>query len=91
MITSRSAPVVALLAFALSATCGAQQQSRKRTTAVACDSARAARIVLDSLARLDPFPSAVYGLTRDTLGMRFVTKPDQTPERSLRMAWRLFM
>jgi hypothetical protein len=32
--------------------------------------------VLDSLARLDPFPSAVYRLTQDMLGMRFVTWPD---------------
>lgn len=45
----------------------------------ACDSARAARVALDSLARLDPFRSAVLRFARDTAGARIVTWPVQPP------------
>lgn len=40
-----------------------------------CDSARAARVALDSLARLDSFPSAVFRFERDSAGIRIVTWP----------------
>jgi hypothetical protein len=42
-----------------------------------CDSSRAARVALDSLARLDPFPSAVLRFARDSAGTRIVTWPDR--------------
>ena len=71
----QSAFVATLIALGPSATCGAQLPQKSALTAP-CDSARAAHIVLDSLDRLNFSPSAVYRLTRDTLGMRFVTMPD---------------
>jgi hypothetical protein len=40
-----------------------------------CDSARAARIVIDSLTRIDPFRSTVFRFGRDSLGVRIVTIP----------------
>jgi len=42
-----------------------------------CDSSRAARVALDSLSRLDSFPSAVFRFERDSAGTRIVTGPDR--------------
>jgi len=41
----------------------------------ACDSVRAARVALDSLARLDRFKSAIYRYEPDSAGVRIVTWP----------------
>ena len=45
-----------------------------------CDSARATRVALDSLARLNPFRSAILRFDRDTAGDRVVTSPVQPLE-----------
>lgn len=49
--------------------------SLARAATPSCDSAQAARVALDSLAQLDPFPSAVYRFESDSLGVRIVTWP----------------
>jgi hypothetical protein len=75
----------ALAALAAGAACSppardaaADEGSRStiaRATGTACDSARAAHIALDSLARLDPFSSAVSRFDSDSTGVRIVTGP----------------
>jgi hypothetical protein len=40
-----------------------------------CDSARAAAVALDSVRRLDPFPSKIARMAVDSLGFRAVTEP----------------
>ena len=46
-----------------------------RCTGGPSDSARAANIVLDTLRRLDTFPSRVFRFSRDSSGFRIVTEP----------------
>ena len=45
------------------------------TTVQRCDSARAATVALDSLARLNPRKSEVYRYEADSAGVRIVTWP----------------
>ncbi len=43
-----------------------------------CDSARAVSVVIDSLAKGDPFRSQVLRFARETGGVRIVTMPDSS-------------
>lgn len=59
--------------------CGDDARNAQRSDArdAPCDSTRAVRLALDSLARLDSFPSAVLRFQRDSNGLRIVTWPDR--------------
>lgn len=72
----------AVASFVLGCTAcnGARSRVVQATSHVAaCDSSRAARVALDSLGRLDSFPSAVLRFERDGAGTRIVTWPDPRP------------
>jgi len=74
------APRLAIVAFLLAASaCENPPPRADRPVAreVPCDSSQAARLALDSLARLDSFPSAVVRFERDSTGVRIVTGPDR--------------
>jgi hypothetical protein len=66
--------------------CGGVSQGADQSTgrATPCDSARAARVALDSLARLDRSPSAVLRFERDSAGVRIVTLPDRQANATVR-------
>ena len=65
------------LAVGLSA-CGSSPRGvAQPTSRPTCDSTRAAQLALDSLARLDPFHSAVLRFERDSAGVRIVTWPER--------------
>jgi hypothetical protein len=51
-------------------------RSSGRWGAQPCDSARAARVAIDSLTKVDPYRSRVLRFNRDSLGVRIVTMPD---------------
>jgi len=69
-------PVVLALAVGFAACSNSPRAAGQPIDRPTCDSTRAAQLALDSLARLDPFRSAVLRFQRDSAGVRIVTWPE---------------
>jgi hypothetical protein len=67
-------PTLFLSAVVISGAC-AKQDPQRQCGGLVNDSTAAAELVLDSLSKLLPFPSAVYRYSRDATGFRIVTVP----------------
>src|SRR5216684_2522890 len=74
MIQLHRGLLAAGLPVAVAIACG-HAQGQARCDGGGSDSARAARVALDTLARIQPFPSQVYRFSRDSSGFRIVTLP----------------
>ena len=68
--------VVLLFAGAFWVSVGRKPRPSGSWAVPACDSASAAKVAIDSLAKIDPFPSAVLRFAPGSVGVRIVTMPD---------------